>query len=156
MKFLKTQFENLTVYKGRVVKINRLNVILPVWNDENIEFQSSNRELIHLAIEDNSLRNSMRSGDFEKILMKIIANENNVSDIDKCRYEDWMVSHTSFDYSSWKFCTKNEQDKFIFEKKERLFECIGKNINITLDSYQAIKHQQSCFQENLYARNKVE
>ena len=95
----------------------------------------------------------MSCGDFEKIIMKIIAKEKNLSDIDKCRYEDWSIDTINFEYSSWENCTQKEQDKFIFSKKERLFECISGNTNMALNDYQTIKHQNPCLQENLYGRN---
>ena len=51
------EFENITVTDEGVVRLKRITIVIPFYNDRDkeIEITTSNRELIHIAIGNNRI-----------------------------------------------------------------------------------------------------
>jgi len=60
------EFENITVTDKGVVRLKRITIVIPFFNDRDkeIEITTSNRELIHIAI--NRQRQRNRNNNFKQ------------------------------------------------------------------------------------------
>ena len=73
------EFENVTITDQGVVRLKKITIVIPLYNDreKEIEITTSNRELIHIAINRQVLLNDFsRNSDFiyERILQILSSN----------------------------------------------------------------------------------
>ena len=101
------KFENTTVTDEGVTKIKKITILIPLHfsREKNIEITTTNRELIHIAINNQALLNDFsKNTDFvyERIL-QILLRSDDVSLDDKCMFEDW--NYQGIKFKNWSnFC----------------------------------------------------
>ena len=110
------EFENITVTDKGVVRLKRITIVIPFFNDRDreIEITTSNRELIHIAINRQALLYDFsRNTDFihERIL-QILLRSDDISMDDKCLFEDWNYQLIKFKNWEGKKCTNKEKKLF--------------------------------------------
>ena len=107
------EFENIAVIDKGIVRIKEITITLTLYTnkEKEIKMTTSNRELIHLAINRQVLLNDFsRNSDFiyERIL-QILLRSDDISMDDKCLFEEWNYQSIKFkDYVGEK-CTKKEK-----------------------------------------------
>ena len=116
------EFENITVTDKGVVRLNRITIVIPFFNDRDkeIEITTSNRELIHIAINRQALLYDFsRNTDFihERIL-QILLRSDDISMDDKCLFEDWNYQLIKFKNWEGKKCTNKEKKLFYTNKSD--------------------------------------
>ena len=136
------EFENITVTDKGVVRLKRITIVIPFFNDRDkeIETTTSNRELIHIAINRQALLYDFsRNTDFihERIL-QILLRSDDISMDDKCLFEDWNYQLIKFKNWEGKKCTNKEKKLFYSIKSDKIFERINGNKNATWNEYMNI------------------
>ena len=137
------EFENITVTDKGVVRLKRITIVIPFFNDRDkeIETTTSNRELIHIAINRQALLYDFsRNTDFihERIL-QILLRSDDISMDDKCLFEDWNYQLIKFKNWEGKKCTNKEKKLFYTNKSDKIFERINGNKNATWNEYKYCK-----------------
>ena len=133
------KFENTTVTEQGVTKINKITIVIPLHfsREKNIEITTTNRELIHIAINNQALLHDYsKNTDFvyERIL-QILLRSDDLSLDDKCIFEDWNLQGIRFKKWSGKKCTLKEKKVFYTNKPDKIFERINSNKSTTWRDY---------------------
>ena len=133
------KFENTTVTDEGVTKIKKITILIPLHSsrEKNIEITTTNRELIHIAINNQALLNDFSKNTefvYERIL-QILLRSDDVSLDDKCMFEDWNYQGIKFKNWSGKKCTPKEKKVFYTNKSDKIFERINGNKSTTWRDY---------------------
>tara|TARA_B000000475_G_C15865437_1_gene393994 strand:+ start:240 stop:719 length:480 start_codon:yes stop_codon:yes gene_type:complete len=133
------EFENITVTKQGVTKIDTVTIIIPLQFsiNKNIKITSTDRELIHIAINNHALLHDYSKNIdfvFDRILT-ILLKSNEVSMDDKCLFEDWNLQAITFKNWTGKKCNAKEKKVFYSFKSDKIFERINGNKNTTWRDY---------------------
>ena len=105
------EYNNITILNGRYVKIIEVGVEIPlndIFSDECIKFRTSNKELIHLAIEKDGIKHLMDFGEWEKTIFELFLMEPSISIKFKDEWFKWDMNRIEFSLSNSKYtnCTK--------------------------------------------------
>ena len=154
------EFENITVTDKGVVRLKRITIVIPFFNDRDkeIETTTSNRELIHIAINRQVLLNDFsRNSDFiyERILQILLRSED-ISLDDKCLFEDWNYHSVRFKNFEVRKCSNKEKKLFYTNKSDKIFERINGNKDATWIEYMNIVSCDPCMQINASIKNIME
>ena len=151
------EFERITVTDRGVVKLKKITIVIPLHNnmEKQIESTTSNRELIHIAINRQVLLDDFsRNSEFiyERIL-QILLRSKDISMDDKCLFEDW--NYHSIRFKSWesKKCNSKEKKLFYTNKSDKIFERINGNKDATWKEYMNIISYDPCIQLNAPVKN---
>lgn len=146
------EFENIAVIDKGIVRIKEITITLTLYTnkEKEIKMTTSNRELIHLAINRQVLLNDFsRNSDFiyERIL-QILLRSDDISMDDKCLFEEWNYQSIKFkDYVGEK-CTKKEKKLYYADKLDKIFERINGNQDATWREYINIISHDPCIKIN--------
>ena len=154
------EFENITITDQGVVKLKKITVVIPLHNsmEKQIESTTSNRELIHIAINRQVLLNDFsRNSDFiyERIL-QILLRSKDISMDDKCLFEDWNYHSIRFKNWEGKKCNSKEKKLFYTNKSDKIFERVNGNKDATWREYMNIVSYDPCMQINAPIKNIME
>ena len=154
------EFEQITVTDQGVVKLKKITVVIPLHNsmEKQIESTTSNRELIHIAINRQVLLNDFsRNSDFiyERILQILLRSED-ISLDDKCLFEDWNYHSVRFKNFEVRKCSNKEKKLFYTNKSDKIFERINGNKDATWREYINIVSYDPCMQINAPIKNIME
>ena len=154
------EFENITITDQGVVKLKKITIVIPLYNDreKEIEITTSNRELIHIAINRQVLLNDFsRNSDFiyERILQILLRSED-ISLDDKCLFEDWNYHSVRFKNFEVRKCSNKEKKLFYTNKSDKIFERINGNKDATWIEYMNIVSCDPCMQINASIKNIME
>ena len=151
------EFERITVTDQGVVRLKKITIVIPLYNDREreIEVTTSNRELIHIAINRQVLLNDyLRNSEFiyERIL-QILLRSADISMDDKCLFEDWNYHSISFKNFDGRKCNNKERKLFYTNKSDKIFERINGNKDATWREYMNIVSYDPCMQINATVKN---
>ena len=95
-------FENITVYKNQYVKIKAVKVKIPItFSEEEVSFSTTNRELIHLFINQHPIFSNSDYNQCVNKLVEVIVKDKNLTQKQKCMYETWNTFGISLDIGGW-------------------------------------------------------
>jgi hypothetical protein len=122
-------FENITVYKNQYVTIKTVKVKIPItFSEEEVSFSTTNRELIHLFINQHPIFSNSDYNQCINKLVEVIVEDNNLTQKQKCMYETWNSFGISLEMGDWTACSKGEADNYKYVQAEKLFEHLnGRN-----------------------------
>jgi len=129
-------FENITVYKNQYVKIKTVKVKIPItFSEEEVSFSTTNRELIHLFINQHPIFSNSDYNQCINKLVEVIVKDKNLTQKQKCMYETWNTFGISLDIGEWTTCNKGEADNYKYVQAEKLFEHLNGRTDLTAKNY---------------------
>ena len=129
-------FENVTVYKNQYVKVKSVKVKIPLtFSEEEVSFSTSNRELIHLFINQHPIFSNSDYNQCVNKLVEIIVRDIHLSDKQKCMFENWNAFGISLLIGDWVACSKGEEDNYKYTQTEKLFEYLNGKTDMTAKNY---------------------
>ena len=129
-------FENITVYKNQYVKIKTVKVKIPItFSEEEVSFSTTNRELIHLFINQHPIFSNSDYNQCVNKLVEVIVKDKNLTQKQKCMYETWNTYGISLDIGEWTTCNKGEEDNYKYVQAEKLFEHLNGRTDLTAKNY---------------------
>jgi hypothetical protein len=116
------EFENITVYKNQYVKVKSVKVSIPLLfaDNEMTEFETKNRELIHLFINQHPIFSNSDYNQCINKLVEVIVEDNNLTQKQKCMYETWNSFGISLEMGDWTACSKGEADNYKYVQDQQL------------------------------------
>lgn len=139
------EYNNITILNGRYVKIIEVGVEIPlndIFSDECIKFRTSNKELIHLAIEKDGIKHLMDFGEWEKTIFELFLMEPSISIKFKDEWFKWDMNRIEFSLSNSKYtnCTKKEISIFQHARSDQRYEILNHQYGrVLLERYKAAK-----------------
>ena len=116
-------FENITVYKNQYVKVKKVKVKIPLtFSEEEVSFSTTNRELIHLFINQHPIFSNSDYNQCVNKLVEVIVKDKNLTQKQKCMYETWNAYGISLEMGEWTACSKGEADNYKYIQAEKLFD----------------------------------
>lgn len=151
------EFERIIVTDKGVLRLKKITLVIPLINEleKAIEFTTSNRELIHIAINRQVLLNDYsRNSEFiyERIL-QILLRSKDISMDDKCLFEDWNYHSMWFKNYDGIKCNDKERELFYSNKSDKIFERLNGNKETTWREYIDIISCDPCMQINASVNN---
>ena len=129
-------FENITVYKNQYVKVKSVKITVPlIFEDEEIKFTTTNRELIHLFINRHPIFSNSDYNQCVNKLVEVIVKDKNLTQKQKCMYETWNAYGISLEMGEWTACSKGEADNYKYVQAEKLFEHLNGRTDLTAKNY---------------------
>ena len=129
-------FENITVYKNQYVKVKSVKITVPlIFEDEEIKFTTTNRELIHLFINRHPIFSNSDYNQCVNKLVEVIVEDSNLTQKQKCMYECWNAYAINLEMGDWATCTKGEIDNYKYVQAEKLFEHLNGRTDLTAKNY---------------------
>lgn len=137
-------FHKLTVLNDKVVSIEEVQIQIPIENrtiecdSESLIFKTNNRELIHLSIYQNNLKQSMNFQEWEETLFNTIMKDKNLNDIKKITYRSWNLSFAKLLFLKWKECDERTAKNYIFNEKEKIYDVLAGKKDTELKRFKEI------------------
>jgi hypothetical protein len=135
------EFENISVKDVGIIKIENITLSIPLANaTRTIKHKSSNRELIHIAINSNTLLDYNLGNPelvYERIFQILIKSENLPKE-DICIFDDWCLRSLTFDNWEGKPCSAEERQAFFTYREDRVLERIYGHKGTALRDYLAL------------------
>ncbi len=135
------EFENISVRDEGIIKIENITLFIPLANaNRKIKHKSSNRELIHIAINNNSLLDWNIGNPelvYERIFQILIKSEN-LPKKDICIFDDWYLRSLTFEDWEGKPCSAVERQAFFAYREDRVLERIYGHKETALRDYLAL------------------
>ena len=129
-------FENITVYKNQYVKVKKVKVKIPLtFSEEEISFSTTNRELIHLFINQHPIFSNSDYNQCVNKLVEVIVKDNSLTQQQKCLFENWNAFGISLHMGDWVAPNKGEADNYKYTQREKLFEYLNGNKDTTAKNY---------------------
>ena len=145
-------FEAIAVKQNKIVEILKIKITIPLidWEKDNITCFSANRELIHLTIYKDTLFNNLALNDeMHDHFFKLIVTVTDISELDKCLFEEWNLPHGRLEFFSWRSCNLFEERNFKQNKSNKIFDRLHGDHDRVLRDYKAAK---SCALEGLITK----
>ena len=130
-------FDNITVYKNQYVKVQTVKVSIPLLfgEAEEVKFSTTNRELIHLFINQHPIFSNSDYNQCVNKLVEVIVKDKNLTQKQKCMYETWNAYGISLEMGEWTACSKGEEDNYKYIQAEKLFEHLNGRTDLTAKNY---------------------
>jgi hypothetical protein len=131
------EFENVTVYKNQYVKVKSVKVKIPLnySEEDEVKFTSTNKELIHLFINQNPIFSNSDYTQCWNKLVEVIVKDNSLTQQQKCLFENWNAFGISLHMGDWVAPNKGEADNYKYTQREKLFEYLNGNKDTTAKNY---------------------
>ena len=112
--------KNKKFHDGKVITVKKIKVEIPFddWSD-NTTFQTMNKQIIHLYIEEKRMRKE-NPYIFEQYLFNAILDSGELKYEDLCSLEHWDLRNTKFYTLGYLPCNKLEQERYFTEVGERI------------------------------------
>lgn len=151
-------FETKTVKNNKVIEVTKIKITIPFldWEKDNIFCFSTNRELIYMAIFKRILMShpnfdrSMR----ERLFMLIVT-ASDISELDKCLFEEWDISNIQLNFYTWRLCNSYETNSFMESKRNRIFDRINGDLDRIYRDYQAAQYSSVEGFLSALSKNKI-
>ena len=133
-------FETKVIKNNVIVEITKIGITIPLldWEKDKITCFSTNRELIHLSIyKDILLKSQNISFDIYGHLFKLLITATDISELDKCLFEQWDLSYIGFNIFSWRVCNSVEATRFRQNKMDKIFDRLNGDNDRILRDYNA-------------------
>jgi hypothetical protein len=133
-------FETKIIKNNVIVEITKIEITIPLldWEKDKITCFSTNRELIHLSIyKDILLKNPNVTNVMHGHLFKLIIQATDISELDKCLFEQWDLSYAQFNIFSWRECNSIEATRYRQNKIDKIFDRLNGDNDRILRDYNA-------------------
>ena len=129
-------FENITVYNNQYGKVKKVKVKIPLtFSEEEVSFSTTNRELIHLFINQHPICSNSDYNQCVNKLVEVIVKDKNLTQKQKCMFETWNAYGISLEMGEWTACNKGEEDNYKYIQAEKLFEHLNGRTDLTAKNY---------------------
>ncbi len=130
------EFNQISILNDSYVKVISLKVEVPLMGDDkSFSFISSNRHLIHLAIDQSELQKHMVWDEWETTIRRIFWREGSIKKIYQDQFQDWQVSQAIFRFNKYKKCTKDEIKSYSFMRSNQTEEILSGDIRFVYSQY---------------------
>ena len=131
-------FENITVYKNQYVKVQSVKITVPLTfgsEEDEVKFTTNNRELIHLFINRHPIFSNSDYNQCVNKLVEVIVKDKNLTQKQKCMFENWNAYSINLEMGEWTACSKGEEDNYKYIQTEKLFEHLNGRTDLTAKNY---------------------
>ena len=131
-------FENITVYKNQYVKVQSVKITVPLTfgsEEDEVKFTTNNRELIHLFINRHPIFSNSDYNQCVNKLVEVIVKDKNLTQKQKCMFENWNAYSINLEMGEWTACSKGEEDNYKYIQTEKLFQHLTGRTDLTAKNY---------------------
>jgi hypothetical protein len=130
------EFNQISIFNNSYVKVISLNVEVPLRGDDNsFSFTSTNRHLIHLAIDQTEIQKHMVWDEWELTIRRIFWRESKIKKIYQDQFQDWDVCRAIFIFKEYKECTKDEIKSYSFMRSNQTEEILSGDTRFVYSQY---------------------
>ena len=130
------EFNQITILKNSYIKVISLKVEVPLISDEeSFHFISSNRHLIHLAIDQTEIQKHMIWDEWDSTIRKIFWREGNIKKMHQDQFQDWNLSRAVYEFNKYKKCTKSEIKSYGFMRSNQTEEILSGDLRFVYNQY---------------------
>jgi hypothetical protein len=128
------EYNNLTVIDEEYVKVTSVQVKIPIARSANISFNTENRELIHIAIDEDELREFIKWDEWELLLRMILFKDKHIKQSALDQFCEWRLSSIQFKFIHVP-CTTPEIESFKFTRADQRGEILSGNKQVVYRQY---------------------
>ena len=137
------EWENITVKGNQYIKIESVNVSIPLNNSsDEIKFKTKDAELIHIAINQTAIATDWEWAKWCEHFRKVLL-QKNIPTTAKCLFEDWNCFCITFEIADFKECSIAEKEGYIYAQRDKQFEFSNGNTDYAYKQYSDLSAENS-------------
>ncbi len=144
---LSNSFNDITIKNGVYVKIISIDITIPLNKSEDeCNFSSENRQLIHIMIDQSEIEKFMPYMMWEQTIKSILFKESSIKSVFLDQFVNWNIGSIKFSIGKYRKCTKKEIEFFRFIRTDQRSEILSGNDQIVFKQYIEATHNNSSIQ----------
>ena len=144
---LSNSFNDITIKNGVYVKIISIDITIPLNKSEDeCNFSSENRQLIHIMIDQREIEKFMPYMMWEQTIKSILFKEISIKSVFLDQFVNWNIGSIKFSIGKYRKCTKKEIEFFRFIRTDQRSEILSGNDQIVFKQYIEATHNNSSIQ----------